>query len=54
MEVALQTRCTFSVLTSSAGVQEPEESSKDGLSQVVSDIAQALVGIFSIVCGTRW
>ena len=54
MEVALQTRCTFSVLTSSAGVQEPEESSKDGLSQVVSDIAQAL-GKLSIVCRVpRW
>eukprot|EP00434_Breviolum_minutum_P018042 symbB.v1.2.015909.t1/scaffold1171.1/size134081/4 len=42
MEVALQTRCTFSVLTSTAGLTDTANDTKDGLSQVVSDIAEVI------------
>lgn len=44
LEVALQTRCTFSVLTSTAGMTDANENetTKDGLSQVVSEISEVI------------
>eukprot|EP00913_Durusdinium_trenchii_P021127 g19851.t1 len=46
MEIALQTRCTYSVMTSKAGLDtdkaKDEKASKDGLSQVVSEIGDVV------------